>query len=236
MEKISVIVPIHNNEQYLKKCLCSITRQTYSTLEIILIDDGSTDQSLEICYDFKEQDNRIKVISTKQHGVGATRNLGLKNATGYYVAFVDSDDYICADMFEYLYSLLKQYDADIAICGYKEVDDNDAVIKVCNADKEQSYTSKEAIRELAKDGVMKSYLWNKLFKHSLFKDIKFPENLMFGEDLCTTYKLFLNAKLISCGSQIKYFYVKHSGSITNQDKYRWQSLYSLELFKNAISP
>ncbi len=116
--KISIVVPIYNAEKYLDRCIQSILNQSYKDLEIILIDDGSTDSSNKICNNYQKRDNRIKFISQKNEGVSAARNRGISEATGEFIGFVDSDDYIQPNMYETLYGLINKYNCDISICGY----------------------------------------------------------------------------------------------------------------------
>ena len=113
---ISVIVPVYNVENYLKRCLDSIINQTYQNIEIILIDDGSTDNSGNLCEDYKKIDNRIKVVHKTNGGLSDARNTGIKKAKGKYITFVDSDDYVEYDYVEYLYNLIKKYDTNISFC------------------------------------------------------------------------------------------------------------------------
>ena len=122
MKLISVIVPVYNTEKYLEKCVMSILNQTYKNLEIILIDDGSTDNSPQICDSLAEKDNRITVIHQPNGGVSSARNTGLDNTHGDYIMFVDSDDYIAPNMIEFLSENIG--DTDIAMCGYNSVDEN----------------------------------------------------------------------------------------------------------------
>ena len=120
-EKISIIVPVYNVEKYLKKCIDSIVNQTYKNLEIILVDDGATDRSGEICDELAKLDNRIKVYHKKNGGLSDARNYGVERATGSYVGFVDSDDYIDAEMYEKLYEAITKEAADVAECNLKIV-------------------------------------------------------------------------------------------------------------------
>ncbi|MEG0457025.1 MAG: glycosyltransferase family 2 protein, partial [Oscillospiraceae bacterium] len=124
MDKISVIVPVYNVEKYLNRCVESIIKQTYKNLEIILIDDGSPDNCGQLCEQFKTQDNRIKVYHKKNEGLGLTRNLGLKEATGNYITFVDSDDWIGPQHIENMYLALCNNSADLCIGGHTRVDQN----------------------------------------------------------------------------------------------------------------
>ena len=121
---ISVIVPVYNTEKFLKNCISSIANQTYKDLEIILVNDGSTDNSGKICDDFAQKDSRIKVIHQSNKGVGAARNAGLDVAKGAYIGFVDSDDILRPDMYEFLLNNLIVHNADISVCGVQKIDEN----------------------------------------------------------------------------------------------------------------
>lgn len=118
---ISVIIPVYNVEEYLERCVNSVLKQTYNDLEIILVDDGSTDNSGKICDELKNKDDRIIVIHKENQGLSASRNIGIEKATGEYITFVDSDDYILEDMYETLYKNLIRNDADISMCKYQYV-------------------------------------------------------------------------------------------------------------------
>ena len=131
---ISIIIPVFNMEDKLNKCIQSVINQTYDNLEIILVNDGSKDNSLKICENYKNIDNRIKLISINNNGVSNARNIGIKNATGKYIGFVDSDDYIDNDMFETLYNNIKDNNADLSIIGYQIETIDNKVIKNTNLD------------------------------------------------------------------------------------------------------
>ena len=118
MNKVSVIIPVYNVEKYLQRCVTSVTEQSYSNLEIILVDDGSVDKSGAICDDFAKKDKRIRVIHKENEGLGLTRNVGIKVATGNYICFIDSDDYIAREYIETIYSDLKKSSADVCYCGH----------------------------------------------------------------------------------------------------------------------
>ena len=139
---ISVIVPVYNVEKYIKKCLDSIIYQTYKNIEIILVDDGSTDNSGIICDVYKERDKRIKVIHKKNNGVSAARNTGIENANGKWISFVDSDDWIDKNYFEILISKIYNNDIDCILCCYNRVVKNN-VEKVKYVTEEKNYTSRQ---------------------------------------------------------------------------------------------
>lgn len=213
---ISIIVPVYNVEKYLNNCIKSIIGQTYKNIEIILVDDGSTDNSSKICDDYAKKDKRIKVIHQKNSGLSEARNIGIKNASGTYIGFVDSDDYIAKDMFEYLFKLVKTNHADISICNYSMVTEYTNEDKSKNIEKEKIkiLDSKDALKELLSEKRIQNYAWNKLYKKSLFENLSYPAKMKM-EDLGTTYKLFLKAKKIILSNQKKYFYLQRPESILN---------------------
>lgn len=218
-DKISIIVPIYNVEKYICKCIESILCQTYKNIEIVLVDDGSPDKCGKICDEYQKKDNRIKVIHQKNGGLSAARNTGIKNSTGKFLMFVDSDDYIKNDMAEYLYNLLTKHQCDISICNYTYIFENkNQKDYIANKETyEDIYTKKDALEELLRNNKIQNFTWNKLYKKELFKSIKFPEGRLM-EDVGTTYKLFMKSKKIICGSESKYFYIQRNGSILHNKK------------------
>ncbi len=210
---ISVIVPVYNVEKYINKCVDSIINQTYKNIEIILIDDGSTDKSCVICDEYIKKDNRIKVIHQENSGLSEARNTGIKIANGKYLAFVDGDDYILEGMLEYLYNLINETNSEISVCNFfrywnedKKIIDYDISSKRIVLKKEQ------ALKEILKNDLLKSFAWNKLYKKSLFENVRYPKNMKM-EDVATTYKLISNSEKIVIGKDAKYYYVQREGSI-----------------------
>lgn len=209
--EISIIVPVYNVENYLKDCIESIINQTFNNFELILINDGSTDKSGEICDEYSKLDTRIKAIHTEYKGVSSARNIGISIAKSMYIGFVDSDDYIDKDMYKTLYDLCIDNGCDISICKLgREIDgkliNNEKVeyIKILN--------NEEGICQLFKGILYRFSLCNKLFNRNCFKNITFPEGRIH-EDLSTTYKLFANSNKIIYTSYIGYMYVKRNNSI-----------------------
>ncbi len=171
MSKISVIVPIYNAEAYLNRCLDSIINQTYSDLEIILINDGSTDNSLDICLEYASKDKRIVVYNQTNKGISKTRNKGIELATGDYIGFVDSDDIISPRMYETLYNLMTDEKCLIAGCQYTKFTSS------CNFKEDKnyiSYTKEEALKKNLNEEIS-NFLWDKLIKEELFNDFKLKE-------------------------------------------------------------
>ena len=212
---LTVIVPIYNVEKYLRRCIDSILVQTYGKLEIILVDDGSTDRSGKICDEYAKKDQRIKVIHKMNGGSADARNTGLENATGEFIGFVDSDDYILPEMYEVLYNACIEYGVALSMCGRKVCSEIDGTIR-SRFVMEQAVRleAKEAIASLLSDDKCDSASWDKLYRRELFSDIRYPAGILF-DDLNVTVRLFHCAGEICHVGQALYVYVKRNGSITD---------------------
>lgn len=212
---ISIVVPIYNVEKYLNKCIDSILSQEYKNIEIILVDDGSTDNSGKICDDYTKKDNRIKVIHKENGGLSDARNVGMEKAIGEYIAFIDSDDYIGKDYISTLYNMCITNNSEIAQCSFERVTDNQTTNEI-NVDKKiENMTGIEAIKNIFKEKYLEYIVaWNKLYKKSLFENIKYPKGKLH-EDEATTYKLFYEAKKVSVTNEKLYYYYIRQNSITN---------------------
>ena len=208
--KISIIVPIYKVEPYLRKCLDSIVNQTYQNLEIILIDDGSPDRCGEICDEYAAKDGRITVIHKTNGGLSSARNAGLDAATGEYIGFVDSDDWIEMDMYEYLLSNVLSKNADICICGRYEEYENKFFIKRYLG--EELLNKEDAVCALLKNDLIQNFVWDKLWRRKLFDNICFPVGRTY-EDLAIVHRLFERAEVILCLPEAKYHYLQRPDSI-----------------------
>lgn len=211
---ITVVVPIYGVEKYLARCLDSILKQTYTNLEIILVDDGSKDNSGKIADEYALKDNRIKVIHQVNGGLSAARNTGIKVATGEYITFVDSDDYIDVDYIEYLYSLLQKdkFKAELAICSIRNVFEKSGKIHGNGNQEECILTGKECLEKMCYHDLVDTCAYAKLGKTSLYQANLFPEGMLF-EDIGHTYKLLLHCDRVACGFKDKYSYVMRENSI-----------------------
>lgn len=209
-ELISVIVPVYNVEKYLSKCIESLQNQTYKNLEIILVDDGATDDSGKICDEYAKKDNRIKVIHKKNGGLSDARNVGINSANGNYIQFIDSDDYIDLDMIELLYNNVKKYNADISMCSHYILTEEECTAEGTN--ELSVYSRVEVLKEILLDEKVRSYAWNKLFAKKLFDEIRFPKGKVF-EDILTIPKLFEKAEKVVLDDVSKYYYRQRKGSI-----------------------
>lgn len=187
-EKLSVIVPIYNAEVFLNRCINSILKQTYQNLEIILVNDGSTDNSLKICQMYKSMDDRIAVINKKNAGVSAARKDALKIATGDFITFVDSDDYIDFNMYKNLMQTMVEGDFDIIESGYTLVDENEEVICVRRLADEQRAGKYNCLEGYLSNRNSDTFLWNKIYRRTLFDGLDLPEYKYSEDHLCFLIK------------------------------------------------
>jgi glycosyltransferase involved in cell wall biosynthesis len=230
---ISILVPVYNSEEYLVECLTSILNQSIRDIEVIIVDDGSIDQSLEICKKMEENDKRIIVISQDNRGPSVARNVGLRIAKGQYIGFVDSDDWIDRDMYEILLSNLIEYETDIAICGYYTVYGiNDIRYRHCGTRK-VLMNSIEMLQEYIDWNLIGAAVWSKLYKRELFENVRFPEDLKGREDAFVMPRLLGTAKKgIHIGSP-KYHYRIRVNSIYRK-KFDLSKLSWLRVEKNLV--
>lgn len=223
-ETISVIIPMYNCADLIGKSLESLRAQTYADLEIILVDNASTDDTLKTAHLAAEKDSRIKVYHTDDKGVSLARNLGLHKASGKYIAFMDADDYVKPDMHEYLLKLLKQSGADIAACNIFYINKHSS--KVYNEKQTEKFLKDfDAIKEcLANPSIFVS-VWNKLYKRETVENIRFPLVGM-SEDLQFLYDVFSGGASMICGFEPKYYYDKS----INNPYFAQRDLDSLKVF------
>lgn len=218
---ISVIVPVYNVEEYLPTCIESILNQTYEDLEILLIDDGSTDNSGKICDEYAKRDNRCIVIHQLNKGLSGARNTGLDHATGEYISFIDGDDYIHPQMLEILYEALHKGDYDFSMTLYKEVQTKEPTQFI------SIYASQELDQDQLIYSLYKSYkkkndypeisfhvVWNKLYKKSIIKSINFIKTS--SEDAVFNNSVYLKCKKVIIINAITYYWVQRPTSITHQ--------------------
>lgn len=210
---ISVIVPVYNVENYIRKCIQTLQNQTYRNLEILLIDDGTPDGSGEICEDYARSDSRIRVFHKANGGLSDARNYGIERATGEYVVCVDSDDYVDADYVEYLWGMIEKTGCTMSICQHRTFYENGSV-KDNGAVGEAVISQQECIERMLYHDVIDTSAWAKLYKKSLFDCVKYPKGKLF-EDIGTTYALMLQCETIAVGYESKYNYVFHNNSIVN---------------------
>lgn len=226
-KKISIIVPIYNTEMYLARCINSLITQDYQNIEIILVNDGSTDESIAICEQYQKVDSRIIMIDKKHTGVGDTRNVGISRATGDYIGFVDSDDYIDKDMFSCLIIGTEKYHAEIAMCDLKETTQENFQKSHDNIDYIEM-NKQQALEQLLYDKNIGNYMTVRLFKSTLFNDIKFPFGKLY-EDIHIAYKLFCKAtKLVYIPIPMYHYFQRPQSIVNNITRYSIQQyLYAI---------
>ena len=212
---ISIIIPCFNAEKTLEKCLESVVQQSYANLEIIIIDDGSTDETSLIYNKFQSNDERILVLKLQNSGVSKARNTGVKAATGDYICFVDSDDWAELNYCSELYSLLVGENADISIVEASYEDENGNVL--CNkpTSEEKIFDGNRALVLLLEDREIQSHPWGKLFKADLLKNVHFPENLKCFEDYSTLFKIFNKAVKVVKSNEKLYHYIQREDSLSH---------------------
>ena len=213
--KISVIVPVYKVEPYLDKCVSSIVNQTYKNLEIILVDDGSPDNCPAMCDAWAEKDSRIRVMHKTNGGLSDARNAGMAVATGKLMAFVDSDDWIVPDMYEYLYQRLTEDNNDIAACGVQMVWEDKTPSRTLTREGSCVLNQEEAMRTIIEESWLKQPVWYKLYKTELVRDILFPVG-KYHEDVFWSYQAVGRAQRVSVSDHIGYYYLQRGGSIMGE--------------------
>ena len=227
---LSVIVPAYNVENYLKRCVDSLLSSTYKNLEIILIDDGSTDSSGSICDDYASRDSRIHVIHKANSGLSLTRNVGVAASTGEYIAFLDSDDWIKPEMYERLISLIEKYNLDIAGCATKRIGERG---------KPQDFLFKPSqighvlegseLQECYRGGMMCTTVWNKVYKRAIVDGVLSP-NVRAFEDNYVSPRYILRAKRAMMTNDVLHFYWRNDYGLT----YHGPRKYPFDVYKNHV--
>lgn len=211
---ISIIMPMYNVEKYIEKALDSLQKQTYKNLEILIINDGSTDNSLNIANTYANKDNRIKILSKTNGGVSSARNLGLKVSTGEYITFVDPDDWVEDNYVEHLYNILIENEAELSLCSF--ISHKPKRIKVKQKRlKLETFSPNEAIREFLLINKLFPGIACKLLKRNLVEGMFFDETIFYGEDSQFMYEYTRKCTRIISSNQKLYHYIKRSSSITH---------------------
>lgn len=242
MDKVSVIVPIYNSEKTIKKCMDSIINQNYTNIEIILVNDGSKDKSLNIISEYEKKDARIIIINQENKGLSGARNTGIKSATGKYITFVDSDDYIDKDMIQNTLKIFEKYDCDIVRNNYKLAyqDGNIEFRKELYGDKDKLIDLQDKKTKLIEKillGKIQSYSPLLTIKKELLKNNKllFDEDILFMEDIVFFIKLLLIAKNMFFINEPKYYYYQsNSSSLTKNQKSYIKNMKNILIIKQRI--
>jgi len=213
---ISVLVPVYNVEKYLRRCLDSILMQTWTDYEVVLVDDGSTDQSGAICDAYAAAHDCIRVIHQQNAGLAQVRNVSLAAARGEYITFVDSDDAIEPTCLEVLMRDLQETGADIAICSWSEVSDDGVRTEITWDHKEQGFqvwTTEQAVKSLLYQQGIDNNTWGKLYTRAVLQGVAFPAGKVY-EDIATTYQILLKGKRICYRPEALYLYTSNTAGIS----------------------
>ena len=217
MEKISIIIPVYNVEKYIEECVESVICQTYKEIEIILVDDGSTDRCPEICDSYGGRDSRVQVIHKGNGGLSDARNAGLDIAQGEYIVFVDSDDYIAPDMIEKLYKKAKDKDADMVLCRFACIDEKGKELRRASKPIEEPIWPEDRFWNCYYNGdtVFCVVAWNKIYKRDLFRNVRYDVG-RYHEDEFMLNRLVEKCRFVDMLEDTLYFYRQRTGSIMNR--------------------
>ena len=216
MKKISVIIPVYNVEKFLEKSVRSVFNQTYNNLEIILIDDGSTDNSGKICDELAKENERVIVVHKKNGGLSSARNRGLEIAQGTYISFIDSDDIISEDMFETMINLMEQYGAEICSCKYKTFSEKSG-LKFIKSNKIEIIEKENSIKCLL-SGKITNHFCNKIFTKQMFDGVKFTDGIYY-EDIDMMYRVLEKTnKIVVMESEMYGYLMRNTGITSNISK------------------
>jgi len=212
---VSIIIPIYNAEKYLQQCIDSVLCQTYLEWELILVIDGATDNSAQICKEYAKENQKIKVIEKENGGVSSARNVGLDNATGDYICFMDSDDYIENDYLEILVNNLEENEADLSICSafYREKRNKNSKRKCSN--NLMFFNKKDAIINVIAGKHFGGYLWEKLFKKDIIGELRFDQTIHYTEDMLFCCEYLNKCKKVVRSDAKLYHYIKTPNSIVS---------------------
>lgn len=215
-ELISVMIPVYNSGQNLHKCIKSLMVQTYENIQIVIVNDGSKDDSLEICRHYAQKDSRIKVVNQENGGEGAARNRGIQESDGIYICFVDADDYVKPDFVKNLYEMQKKNQTELSICGFIELKDGETLNETIG--NVQIMTQAEAMENLLKYTSFKGYVWNKMFVMDIIEEnqIRFDPSLAIWTDVLFVFTYMKYIKKAVYNPEPMYYYIFWENSVSHQ--------------------
>lgn len=236
MEKdlISVIIPIYNAEKYISKMMKALSKQTYSNIEIILVDDGSKDSSFQICEKYASELSRVQAFRKENGGAASARNYGFRKSKGKYITFVDADDWITEDYIEFLYDLMVDNEADISICGYKKCFQYPVIFENKH-NPVRIFTAEEALENLLYRRNLTNSPCLKLLKREMFEEFMFPEGMLY-EDLAVVYQWLGASRRIVYSPDVKYYYFQRQGSSMHSsfNRKKWDLIRISEIIRKYI--
>ena len=233
---ISIILPVYNSEKYISECLTSILASTHKGLEVIIINDGSTDHTLDICEKFKSIDDRIRILTQQNQGVSAARNTGIKVANGNYIAFVDSDDQIDSTMYQILLKNILEYKADVSICNYRNIDESgNHLNNRVYSNKLMQLDNKKYLKNINNLRMYQGFLWNKLYKKEVLFEKDFDTGIYILEDLLYNCEIAKKRYNFVYQDTALYNYRINPNSALNKDKLTLKNLSTLEALEKIIN-
>lgn len=229
--KVSCIIPVYNVAPYLVKCLDSVIGQTYENIEIILIDDGSTDNSYQICKQFADNDSRVRLIHQENGGLSCARNTGIAQATGDYVLFIDSDDWVDKKIVEKLIENAKIHNADVVACKYLKTKKNDSLI-LNKRNKIKVFSSRDYVYSMTKPMGAFCFAWGRLIKRELIPINAFPVGKVF-EDVMTMPKIVYKANKV-VQTDAKYYYYRYRRTGISHGKFSYKSFHEMDGYISVV--
>lgn len=222
---ISIIIPVYNGEKALEQCLTSLQNQTYSDLEVLMVDDGSTDGSRKICKRFEKADSRFRYLYQQNSGVSAARNAGLAAATGDYIGFCDADDWVDSDMYAFLLELMTAHKADVAVCSFYR-DTPVTAAPPRHSHEIHTYTAMEAVVQMHQGVRFAGHLCDKLFSRAVIGNKQLPADITILEDMTFLWDVLLDSRLVVQQDVTKYHYIQSTSSAMNRFK---ESAWSVQI-------
>lgn len=219
MIMISVIIPVYNAEDYIDTPLRSLLKQSFQNFEVILVNDGSTDNSVDVIRKIIKTNTRFKIINQKNSGPGSARNKGVSEAKGQYISFLDSDDYFEPNFLEEMYKVAVDEDADIVVCDFDKVNIDGSSIKVYKSKLKKTIDNITAFKDILQSENLTSISANKIFRKKLFDKVTYPTGIIINEDVATIYRLILKANKVAFVSKVLFHYVQIEGSSMNGFNY-----------------
>lgn len=241
VEKISVIIPVYNVEKYIDKCVKSVLNQSYKEIEIVLVNDGSTDSCLDLCEQYSKKDSRIIVVNKANGGLSSARNAGIDVATGEYIVFIDADDFVCSDYIEKLYNAIKLTKSDMAVCGIEIVDEQGNKtnrLSTGNIYNESIPFTNECMTPYEmekryytdKNGFMYVVAWNKIYSKYIFKKLRYDVGKIFEDEYIFPQLIRKCKKIVFIPDKL-YFYVQRNSGITSRSKQNDKLQYITEIYE-----
>ena len=214
---VSLIIPLYNAEDYIDNCISCIKQQTYEDIEVIFINDGSTDNTAIVCEEKMKNLTNAQLISMDNQGVSAARNIGMANASGDYFVFADADDYFFDDYIEYLVNLIMKYDADLAMCDYRKQKASESKIKkISKKTYEKSYTAVKALENVSYRKELSGSPYGKIISRKVAGSIRFNEKVYYYEDYLYVCDAIMHSNITAFGNGVKYLYLQHAKSSTHK--------------------